>query len=164
MRKLERSSLRVRTLNFVLIVVVAVLVSPMTGHATTAQDYFREGYVASMKRDWNVAIDFFNKAIDLNPQDAAAYIQRASAYQMVDRIDDAIKDYQEALMLRPDYYLAMEYLANLYVTKNQYAKAIEVYNRALPLVKDQKWRSVIQWKISEARKRAMSARVDKLRQ
>ncbi|MCL5123930.1 MAG: tetratricopeptide repeat protein [Deltaproteobacteria bacterium] len=156
--------MQVRILSFILFIATTLLVSPITALASTAQDYFREGYVASMKREWNVAIDLFNKAIDLNPENAAAYVQRASVYQMLDRIDDAIRDYQAALRLRPDYYLAMEYLANLYEIKNQYAKAIEVYSRALPLVKDQKWRSVIQWKISEARKKAISARVDRLRQ
>lgn len=122
--------------------------------SSNAEEYFREGYLASMKREWNSAIDFFNKSIDLDPDNAGSYVQRASAYQMTDRVDEAIRDYEMALKLRPDYYLAMEYLASLYEIKKEYSKALEVYNRALPLVRDSKWRSIIQWKISEARKKA----------
>lgn len=156
--------MRLRILRFLMIFMTAALLVPKTGWSSTAQEYFRDGYVASMKRDWNAAIDLFNKSIDLNPDNAAVYVQRASAYQMVDRIDDAIRDYEAALRLRPDYYLAMEYLGKLYEMKNEYSKAVEIYSRALPLVKDPKWRSVIQWKITDARKKAMNVRADQGRQ
>lgn len=127
--------------------------------ASNAVDYFTQGCVASMSRQWDSSIEFFNKAIEINPENAAAYIQRATSFQMVDRIDDAIKDYETALKLKPDYYLALEYLAHLYELKNEPAKALEIYNRALPLVKDPKWRSIITWKISQAKKKLASQRV-----
>lgn len=156
--------MRLRILRFLIIFMIAVIFVPGTGWTSTALDYFRDGYLASMKRDWNAAIVLFNKSIDLNPGNAAAYVQRASAYQMVDRNDDAIRDYEAALKLRPDYYLAMEYLGKLYEMKNEYSKALEIYSRALPLVKDPKWRSVIQWKIMDARKKSMNVRADRSKQ
>jgi len=156
--------MRFRILHSILFLAVISLFIPTSGWSSTAQDYFRDGYMASMKREWNVAIDHFNKSIHLNPDNAVVYVQRASAYQMLDRIDDAIQDYEEALKLRPDYYLAMEYLGNLYEAKNEYSKAVEIYSRALPLVKDSKWRSIIQWKILEAKKKAMNARADHSKQ
>lgn len=156
--------MRLRTYHCILILCLASIVIPHICWSSNAEDYFREGYVASMKREWNLAIDFYNKSIDLDPDNPGFYIQRASAYQMTDRIDDAISDYETALKLRPDYYLAMEYLASLYETKNEHSKALEVYNRALPLVRDSKWRSIIQWKISEARKKSTNIRADKGRQ
>lgn len=111
-----------------------------------------------MSRQWESAIESFTKVIESNPDTVAAYVQRAVSYQMVDRIDDAIKDYEIALRLKPDYYLAMEYLANLYEIRNEPAKALETYNKALPLVRDPKWRSIIIWKISEAKKKIGSQR------
>lgn len=154
------SEMRFRKLYAVLIVYISLFIMPQDGWCSNAQDYFRDGYVASMKREWDVAIDFFNKSIHLNPDNPVVYIQRASAFQMLDKPDDAIRDYETALKLRPDYYLAMEYLGTLYEAKNQYSMAVEIYNRALPLVRDPKWRSVIQWKISEAKKKATNPRVD----
>ncbi len=156
--------MRLRILYNILVFAVCSLFIPATGWSSTAQEYFRDGYMASMKREWNEAIDLFNKSIHLNPDNAVVYVQRASAYQMLDRIDDAIQDYEEALKLRPDYYLAMEYLGNLYEAKNEYSKAVGIYNRALSLVRDPKWRSVIQWKILEAKKKAMNARADQSNQ
>lgn len=156
--------MRLRIFQAILIVSIVSVVIPGVGWGASAQDYFRDGYVASMKREWDVAVDFFNKSIHLNPDNAIVFVQRASAYQMMDRIDDAIRDYEAALKLRPDYYLAMEYLANLYEAKNEYSRAVEIYSRALPLVRDPKWRSVIQWKMSEAKKRAVNTRADQVRQ
>ncbi len=126
---------------------------PAISMASNAGDYFTQGCVESMSRQWESSIASFTKAIELNPGNPSAYIQRATALQMVDRINDAISDYETALKLRPDYYLALEYLANLYEITNQPTKALETYNRALPLVKDPKWRSIITWKIAEVKKK-----------
>ena len=156
--------MRTRLFQCFLILALVSIVIPQSCWCSNAEDYFREGYVASMKREWNLAIDFFNKSIDLNPDNPGFYVQRASAYQMTDRVDDAIRDYETALRLRPDYYLAMEYLAGLYETRNEHSKALEVYNRALPLIRDSKWRSIIQWKISEARKKAANVRAEQGRE
>jgi tetratricopeptide (TPR) repeat protein len=156
--------MRPRIFQAILIVSIVSVVIPGVGWGSTAQDYLRDGYVASMKREWYVAVDFFNKSIHLNPDNAIVYVQRALAYQMIDRNDDAIRDYEAALKLRPDYYLAMEYLANLYEAKNEYSRAVEIYNRALTLVRDPKWRSVIQWKILEAKKRSVNTRADQGKQ
>ena len=70
-----------------------------------------------------------------------------------DRVDEAIVDYEKTLELRPDYYLAMEYLAKLYEGKGEYARAVELYSRALELVTDAKWRSVVKWWRSQAKKK-----------
>jgi tetratricopeptide (TPR) repeat protein len=128
-------------------------------NASNSIDFFTQGCVASMSRQWESSIESFTRAIESNPENAAAYVQRATSYQMVDRLDDAIRDYESALRLKPDYYLAMEYLANLYEITNEPSKAVETYSKALPLVKDPKWRSIITWKISEARKKIPPQRV-----
>jgi hypothetical protein len=52
----------------------------------------------------------------------------------------------------------MEYLAKLYEGKGDYFKAVELYSKALPLVPDPKWRSVINGWLSEARKKMQEGR------
>ncbi len=120
---------------------------------TGAEVSFRQGYKASIAREWDEAVTWFTRSIELNPQNAEAYFQRAVAFEMMDRVDEAISDYEAALQLQPDYYLCMEYLAKLYEKKGDYVSAVEIYRHALPLVKDPKWRSIVQWWISEARKK-----------
>lgn len=140
------------------IVFAFILIFPGISCASNGIDYFTKGCVESMSRQWEPSIASFTKSIELNPSNAAAYVQRATALQMVDRLDEAINDYESALKIRPDYYLALEYLANLYEIRNEPVKALDTYNRALPLVKDPKWRSIISWKISEVRKKVGSQR------
>ena len=121
-----------------------------------AEDYFRQGYISAMSRDWDTAISLYTRAIEVNPEDIEAHFQRAVTFDIVGRIDEAISDYESTLKLRPDYYLAMEYLAKLYEGKGDYFKAVELYSKALPLVPDPKWRSVLNGWISEAKKKIHS--------
>jgi tetratricopeptide (TPR) repeat protein len=123
----------------------------------TAHDYLRKGYIASTARQWNSAVALYSKAIELNPADAEAYVQRAINFEMQDRTDEAIADYEKAIQIQPNYYLALEYLARLYESKGEYDKALELYTRALALVKDPTWRSMVTWWMSEAKKKLSAA-------
>ena len=126
-----------------------------------AEDYFRQGYMAGMSRDWQKAISLYTRAIEVNQDHIEAHFQRAVTFDIVGGIDDAISDYETTLKLKPDYYLAMEYLAKLYEGKGAYFQAVELYSKALPLVRDPKWRSVINSWISEARKKMHAGRRSK---
>lgn len=150
--------MRLRFVNYIFFSFISFFLMTETICASNSQDYFTQGCLASMSRQWQASIESFTKAIELNPENAAAYVQRATSFQMVDQLDEAIKDYESALRIKPDYYLALEYLANLYEQKNEPLKALDTYNRALPLVRDPKWRSIIVWKISEAKKKVGSKR------
>ncbi len=121
-------------------------------HASGAEEYFREGYAASMAREWEDAIKWYTKAVEQSPKLAEAYFQRAIVFEMTDRPDRAIADYRKTLELKPDYYLAMEYLAKVYEKQGDYAKALDLYTKALGLVKDPKWRSIVRWWIERAKK------------
>ncbi|MFH1115687.1 MAG: tetratricopeptide repeat protein [Pseudomonadota bacterium] len=118
-----------------------------------AEGYFREGYMASMAREWDSAISLYTKSIELNPDNPEPYMQRAAALEMANRIDEAIADYRSTLRLKPDYYLAMEYLAKLYESKGEYSKAVDLYSKALKVVTDSRWRSVVMWWMSQAQKK-----------
>lgn len=133
---------------------------PGPGHAAEAEDYFRQGYVAYMSRDWEKAISLYTRAIEIDPDHVEARFQRAAAFDILGRTDEAISDYEATLKLRPDYYLAIEYLAKLYEGKGDYFKAVDLYSKALPLAPDPKWRSVINGWISEARKKMQAGRKD----
>ena len=138
----------------VLICLVTVSLPTLAGATNLkAEEYFREGYMASMAREWDSAVSLYTKSIELDPSNPEAYMQRAAALEMSDRVDEAIADYRKTLELRPDYYLAMEYLAKLYEGKGEYSQAVDLYARALKLVTDSKWRSVVTWWMSQAKKK-----------
>jgi tetratricopeptide (TPR) repeat protein len=106
-----------------------------------------------MARKWDEAITLYGQSITLNPNNPDVYFQRAVANQMAEQYGEAIADYEKALKLRPDWYLAMEYLARLYHSQGYYDLALVWYQRSLPLMKNPKWRGVIKHWISDTRKK-----------
>ncbi|MEJ2716654.1 MAG: tetratricopeptide repeat protein [Deltaproteobacteria bacterium] len=147
-----------RGLAVVLAFMLVVLLSG-SGRATAskAEEYFREGYVASMSREWDEAIDWYTKSIQVDPKNPEVYFQRAITFEMTGHPERAIADYQKTLELKPDYYLAMEYLAKLYERSGHYGKALGLYKRALPLVENRKWRTIVKQWISQAEKSMRAA-------
>jgi tetratricopeptide (TPR) repeat protein len=131
--------------------------------AVNADVLFREGYAASMAREWDEAISLYSKALKADPENAEVYFQRAVVYEVTNRLREAISDYEKALQLQSDHYLAMEYLAKLYENEGKFNRAVSLYSRALTLTTNAKWRSILQWWISEA-KRKMKAKEDEVAQ
>jgi tetratricopeptide (TPR) repeat protein len=134
------------------IIVLAVSYS-FSWASPSAEQLFKEGYRATMARQWDKAITLYSQSIALNSNNPDVYFQRAVAYQMAKLYGEAIADYEKALKLRPDWYLAMEYLARLYNSQGYYEMALLWYQRSLPLMKNPKWRGVIKHWISETRKK-----------
>jgi len=117
------------------------------------EQYFRKGYEASMAREWEEAIKWYNKSIALKPDNPDVLFQRAVCMEMLNRAAGAVTDYEKVLQLRPDNYLAMEYLAKLYEKQGKYPQAAALYKKALPLVRDGKWRSIVRRWLSDAQKK-----------
>jgi tetratricopeptide (TPR) repeat protein len=125
--------------------------------ASDALEYFRAGYEAGMEREWDQAIEQYSRALEIDPKYGDAYFQRAITFQMAGRPLEAIADFESCLKLEPRKYLAMEYLAKLYMEHGEYRKALELYERALPLVKNPKWRSIVKYWIAGAKKKLKAA-------
>ena len=58
------------------------------------------------------------------------------AYQHLSAVDLARKDYQRALLIRPNYPEALNNLGAAYFAKRDYKKAIRLYQKALKLMPD----------------------------
>ncbi len=58
-------------------------------------------------KDFQVAIDYFSKAIDINPTYTDAYYNRGFAYELQKDAVNARKDYKKALELKPNYEKAV---------------------------------------------------------
>ena len=82
------------------------------------------------------AIAHFTKAIELNPDFAAAFHSRAYAYYSIDDYDHAIADYTKAIQLNPDFAAAFHSRANAYYEVADYPRAIADYTQAIQLNPD----------------------------
>ena len=64
--------------------------------ATTADDYFNSGNAKANLKDYRGAILDFNKAIELNPKLASAYLGRGLAKILLGQKDDGCLDLSKA--------------------------------------------------------------------
>jgi Flp pilus assembly protein TadD len=68
----------------------------------TAKDYLEEGTLQSMRGEYEQAIKTLSKALELDPQDADAYMHCGIAFLESGQTEKALQDFEESLRLRPD--------------------------------------------------------------
>lgn len=83
--------------------------------------------------DAQLAIDFLNHALALDPDNPHLYNSRAVAYLSLQQYPAAAEDLNKALSLLPDYADAHNNLASLYFQQQQYNQSIIEYSRAIEI-------------------------------
>ena len=71
------------------------------------------GCICGSRGEFNNALLYLNKAIQMKPQKGSAYFNRAYTFGMLKRNEEAIKDYNLALVYEPQN--ALQILTNRYV-------------------------------------------------
>ena len=99
----------------------------------TAAEWWEQGSLLSLQKDFDGAIAAYDKAIALQPQYADAYNNRGNAYMGKGEYEKAIADFSQAIVLDPQYADAYYNRANAYSSLKQYEKAILDYTRTTDL-------------------------------
>jgi uncharacterized protein (TIGR02466 family) len=86
----------------------------------------------ALKR-FDVAIEHYLKAIQLNPDNAEAHNNLGVAYKENGDLTAAIESYQKAISLKPDYAEAYNNLGSVLQEKGDHKAAIETYQRVIEL-------------------------------
>ncbi|MCK4796405.1 MAG: tetratricopeptide repeat protein [Spirochaetes bacterium] len=94
---------------------------------------FQRGVAWYHKGEYDKAIEYYNKAIELDPNYTYAYYNRGSAWENKGEYDKAIKDYNKAIELDPNYTYAYHNRGIAWGKKGEYDKAIKDYNKAIEL-------------------------------
>ncbi|HOW17928.1 MAG TPA: tetratricopeptide repeat protein, partial [Phycisphaerae bacterium] len=94
------------------------------------------GMVLDARGDYQQAIAYYSRAIELEPRFAEAYCNRAATYRRIGNYDLAIRDATRAIELNPDYAEAYNNRANAYGMLRQYDAAIRDYTKALQIRPD----------------------------
>ena len=79
----------------------------------------------------NEAIELLNHVIEISPDFAEAYDQRAIARFLVGEYQQAIEDYQRAIILNPLHFGALAGLGHCYASQEVFSAALEAYQKAL---------------------------------
>jgi len=101
--------------------------------ADSAQDYYQRGYQYYEGGKYNIAIEFYNKAIKLKPDYLEAYNDRGIIYFIKGDYDKVITDLSQVLDLKLDYPEAYMVRARAYSAKSDYTNAIDDLNKAIEL-------------------------------
>ncbi|MBD2662967.1 hypothetical protein B6N60_00491 [Richelia sinica FACHB-800] len=108
----------------------------LTKDKGTAQEYYELGSIYSEKKVYTQAIPLFQKALkaaEEEGEDNTAPIFNALgyAYFAQDQYDLAIRQYKEALKIKPDYVVAWNNLGHSYERKKLNSQALQAYEEAL---------------------------------
>ena len=83
------------------------------------------GKQAVEAKNWQAALDAFNKVVAKDPGNANAQNYLGYTYRRSGQLDLAFKHYEEALRLNPKHRGAHEYMGEAYLMVNNLAKAEE---------------------------------------
>ena len=101
--------------------------------AASADEYSSRGMAALDEGDYEQAISYCTKAIELKPSDPAVYYYRGRAYEGNELYDKAISDYTKAIELDPNLAPLYDNRAGSYYYKGQYQQAIADYSKTIEL-------------------------------
>ena len=79
------------------------------------------------------AIETYNKATAIDPDNAAAWVCKANSYLLTGDEQDAIEAFDKAIEVDPSYSDAMYYKGLMLLEHEQYEEAIEAYDKALAI-------------------------------
>lgn len=94
-----------------------------------------KGKDAVKSKDYKSGLDYFTKAIQLEPGNSLAYYARAVCYLALTRIDEALQDLNYFLKDRQDFAEAYFMRAAIYQYQEKYSSAINDYLSSLQIDK-----------------------------
>ncbi len=102
----------------------------------TAEDYFKEGEAFFFERRYEDALAAYDKALELRPDDAETWINRAIALRNLQRYEEAMASHDRALQLNPDYNRVWYSRGYTLRKCGRYDEAIAAYDELLQRAPD----------------------------
>ena len=96
-----------------------------------AEAYYNRGNALRESGDIKGEIEFYNKALRINPNYVEAYFNRGNALRKLGDMKRAIEDYNQALRINPNYAEAYYNRGAIRVQSEDMKGGIEDYNQAL---------------------------------
>ena len=99
----------------------------------SAEDWFQKGLIAHEMQEYDKAIFFNKKVIEIDPEFQEAYMNIAVAFFRVDNIEKSIEYGKKAIEVNPEYVAAFNNLGILYAAIGNFDKAIECFKKAIEI-------------------------------
>ena len=107
-----------------------ILLEP-ADHVMFANAYNNRGIAYNDKGEVDYAIEDYDKALQLNPDNVKVYSNRGNAYADKGEYDRAIEDHNNAIEIMRNFAPYYVNRGNAYAGKGEYDRAIEDFNTAL---------------------------------
>ncbi|XP_030639816.1 small glutamine-rich tetratricopeptide repeat-containing protein alpha [Chanos chanos] len=86
--------------------------------------------------NFSAAVEFYSKAIQINPRNAVYYCNRAAAYSKLGNYAGAVQDCELAIGIDPNYSKAYGRMGLALASLNKHTEAVSYYKKALELDPD----------------------------
>jgi len=103
-----------------------------TNDPSIEADFYR-GLESMSTGDLMMAVAFFTRVIDKNPNFAEGWNKRATVYYMLGKFDASMMDIHETLKLEPRHFGAMDGMGLIFIHLEQFDKAIDIYDQMLKI-------------------------------
>jgi superkiller protein 3 len=101
--------------------------------ALSAEEYFTRGENAYVNRLYELAIEYYQKTIEIDPNNAAAYSDMGDAYDELEDYRGAIRCYQKVIEIDPNNAYAYNNMGIAYYYLEDYRGAIRCYQKAIDI-------------------------------
>lgn len=99
--------------------------------------YRRLGHAYAAKGDINRAIEYYNKVLDVEPNNTGTLYNRASLYLGLHKHDQALSDLNRILRFQPTWGWALRDRGRVYMALGEFQKALDDFNRAIRYAPDE---------------------------
>ncbi len=103
------------------------------GKTPEANHQLARGAQALERKDYEHAMEHFNRAVEIDPDFAEPYNQRAVAAYLLERYADSIEDCKRTIERMPMHFGALAGMGHCYAHLGKMREAIESYERALAI-------------------------------
>uniref|UniRef100_UPI00398EFB20 small glutamine-rich tetratricopeptide repeat-containing protein alpha-like isoform X1 n=1 Tax=Pristiophorus japonicus TaxID=55135 RepID=UPI00398EFB20 len=118
------------------VIVDSVPDSPTVEDLSKAELLKIEGNEQMKIENYQSAVDYYTKAIELNPSNAVYFCNRAAAFSKLGNYTGAVEDCEKAIAFDPSYSKAYGRMGLALASLNKYNEAVEFYKKALELDPD----------------------------
>ncbi|NJO65328.1 MAG: tetratricopeptide repeat protein [Richelia sp. RM2_1_2] len=101
--------------------------------APRAAFYFNRSLLYYEQKKWELALDDYNKAIQINSNDAKIYNNRGVLYDKQEKWELALADYNKTIQINPNLAQAYYNRGNIYSEQRKWKLALADYNKAIQI-------------------------------
>lgn len=102
-------------------------------HSRNEKIWSNLGNLYGLQKKFDKSLDAYSQAIDINPQNASTYLNRAITFSMMGQYAKSIPDFDKSLELAPEVALTYKNRAYTLMQLGQYDKSISDYDKAIQM-------------------------------